>query len=437
MKNIIASDIRYKNVLNKFLKYESPNMQPNIKIEWIDANNYILQDKFNKKYIDFTSGIFAVNIGHKNANLIKNISKVLKKGIWHTYTFYNKYREVYLKKLINFVGQKKLSKCHLVSSGTEATETALKLIRMYGRSINKKKIGVICLQGNWHGRTLGSQMLSGKNKQSDWIGYFDKNIFHIDFPYPWIIKKKSSKKFFFDSLEKVFSKNFDYKNKIAAILLETFQGWGAIFYPEDYVREIEKFCIKHNILLCFDEMQSGFARTGKKFGFEHYKVKPDLICCGKGMGSGFPIAGVITGEKIINNSSVNGLSSTHSANALVCAAGIATIDEINKKNLVKKSFLLGAFFHKKLKLLKNKYDSIIFDTFGKGLIASLIFKNNRNFTSKQMADFVSEECLLNGLLVCNTGRESIKLGPPLTINKKTVIRALNILENAIKKTSLL
>ena len=139
MKNIITPDIRYKDVLIKFLKYESPNMQPNIKIEWTDASNYILKDKFKKKYIDFTSGIFAVNIGHKNHALIKNVLKVLKKGIWHTYTFYNKYREVYVKKLIKFVDQKKLSKCHLVSSGTEATETALKLIRIYGRSINKKK----------------------------------------------------------------------------------------------------------------------------------------------------------------------------------------------------------------------------------------------------------------------------------------------------------
>jgi 4-aminobutyrate aminotransferase-like enzyme len=437
MKNIITPDIRYKDVLIKFLKYESPNMQPNIKIEWTDASNYILKDKFKKKYIDFTSGIFAVNIGHKNHALIKNVLKVLKKGIWHTYTFYNKYREVYVKKLIKFVDQKKLSKCHLVSSGTEATETALKLIRIYGRSINKKKIGILCLKGNWHGRTLGSQMLSGNNKQSDWIGYFDKNIFHIDFPYPWVIKKKSSKRFFFKSLENVFKKNFDYKKNIAAILLETFQGWGAVFYPESYVREIEKFCLKHDILLCFDEMQSGFARTGKKFGFEHYKVKPDLICCGKGMGSGFPIAGVIASDKIINNDLVNGLSSTHSANALVCAAGIATIDEINKKNLVLKSAVLGNFFHKKLKLLKKKYYPIIFDTLGKGLIASIIFKNKKKITSKQLADFVSQECLLNGLLVCNTGRESIKLGPPLTINKKTIIKSINILENAIKKASYL
>ena len=84
-------------------------------------------------------------------------------------------------------------------------------------------------------------------------------------------------------------------------MLETFQGWGAVFYPKNYVKNIEKFCKKNNIILCFDEMQSGFARTGKKFGFEHYNVKPDMICCGKGMGSGFPLSGVIASKKIFSN----------------------------------------------------------------------------------------------------------------------------------------
>jgi 4-aminobutyrate aminotransferase/(S)-3-amino-2-methylpropionate transaminase len=435
--NIITSNKRYKNILRFFSKYESIYMQPNIKIQWEDANDHILTDKFKKKYIDFTSGIFAVNIGYKNKHLINSILKVLKKGIWHTYLFYNSYRETYIKKLIKFVGQKKLSKCHLVSSGTEATETALKLVRTYGGSINKKKIGIICLHGNWHGRTVGSQMLSGNNKQSEWIGYFDKKIFHISFPYPWVMKNKNIKSFFYSSLKKVFGKNFNYKKNISAILLETFQGWGAIFYPKSYVKEVEKFCLKNNILLCFDEMQSGFARTGKKFGFEHYNVKPDLICCGKGMGSGFPLSGVLTNDKIINNNSVSGLSSTHSANALVCAAGIATIDEINRNKLVYKSLKLGNFFHKKLNLIKNKYQLIISHALGKGLIAALIFKNTKNMTAKQIADFVSLECLYNGLLLCNTGRESIKLGPPLTISKKNLIKSLNILENAIKKVTLL
>ena len=432
-KNFITSNKKYKKIAKKFLSYETNNMQPNIKIQWKNANNFILTDRFGDKFIDFTSGIFAANIGHKNKSLIKKISEVMHKGIFHSYNFYNYYREEYILKLIKFINQKKLNKCHLVSSGTEATETALKLVRTYGKSKNKNKIGIICIGGNYHGRTIGSQMLSGKNKQSEWIGYFDKNIYHINFPYPWKIKKINAEKFFYNSLKTRFKKNFNFEKKITSIFLETFQGWGAVFYPKNYVKAVEKFCKKNKILLCFDEMQSGFARTGKKFGFEHYNVIPDLICCGKGMGSGMPLAGVVTSNKIMNNPLVSGLTSTHSANPIVCAAGTATIDEINKRKLVKKSYLLGKLFHQKLQLMKKKYSEIIFETLGVGLIGSVIFKDYKGIKSKYIADYISQECLSNGLLICNTGRESIKLGPPLTISTNGIEKALKILDNAINK----
>ena len=197
MEKSISASKKYKKISNTFLRYESIGMQPNIKIQWKNANNYFIEDKFKNKYIDFTSGIFAVNIGYKNKNLNNSISKVLKSGTAHTYTYFNEQRENYVKNLIKFVNQKKLKKCHLVSSGTEATETALKLVRTYGQTINKEKKGIICIKGNWHGRTVGSQMLSGKNNQSKWIGYFDKNIYHIDFPYPWKINKNNDLKTFF------------------------------------------------------------------------------------------------------------------------------------------------------------------------------------------------------------------------------------------------
>ena len=438
MREPISDNKNYNKISKNFLKYESLGMQPNIRIQWSKAKNYHVEDRFKKKYMDFTSGIFAVNIGHKNKNLINSTTKVLRSGIAHTYTYFNQYRENYVKNLINFINQKKLKKCHLVSSGTEATETALKLVRTYGQSINKKKIGIICIKGNWHGRTVGSQMLSGKNGQSKWIGYFDRNIFHVDFPYPWQFKdKRDLKSFFKKSLKKRFKTGYNFKRNITAILLETFQGWGAVFYPKEYIQEIKSFCAKNNILLCFDEMQSGFGRTGKKFGFEHYNVSPDLICCGKGMGSGFPLSGVITSKKVMDNKLVSGLSSTHSSNALVCAAGLTTLNEIKNKNLVKKSAELGKFFHIELNKLRKKFDKIIFQTLGKGLIASIIFKNKKNITATEIANYVSKECLLSGLLVCNTGRESIKLGPPLTIDKKGIKKAIQILDKAITKGYLL
>ena len=119
------------------------------------------------------------------------------------------------------------------------------------------------------------------------------------------------------------------------IILETFQGWGAIFYPNNCKTNRKIFCSKNNIILCFfDEMQSGFARTGKNSDFEHYKAKHSMICCGKNYGfSGFSLSGVIASKKIFDNKQISGLSSTHSSNPIACAAGIATIEIINSKKL--------------------------------------------------------------------------------------------------------
>jgi len=230
----------------KYLKYETANMSPNIKIKWKKANSYYIYNHKNKKFIDFTSGIFASCLGYKNKNLNNKIKKVLKDGFSHNYNFYNNYREKYISKLIEFINSKKLKKCFLTSAGTEATETALKLARIYGSSINKSKIGIISIKGNWHGRTMGSQMLSGKNNDSEWVGYYDKFMHQINFPYPWE-KRSSEKNFFKDSLKKTFHKNFNFKKNISMIILETFQGWGAVFYPKVYVKEIEKFCKKNKI----------------------------------------------------------------------------------------------------------------------------------------------------------------------------------------------
>jgi 4-aminobutyrate aminotransferase / (S)-3-amino-2-methylpropionate transaminase / 5-aminovalerate transaminase len=423
---------KYLNLEKKHLKYETKNMTPNIRIKWKKAYDYKIVDSENKKYIDFTSGVFTSSIGYNNNHLKKIIKEAMDKGFNHSYHYYNEYREKYVSKLIKFINSPKLKKCFLTSAGTEATETAIKLARIYGSSINKNKLGIITIKGNWHGRTMGSQMLAGKNEASKWIGFFDKNIYQIDFPYPWH-KNSYNKSFFHNSLKKTFKKNFNFKNKVSMIMLETFQGWGAIFYPKDYVKQIQKFCLKNNILLCFDEMQSGFARTGKKFGFEHYNVNPDMICCGKGMGSGFSLSGLISSNKVLSNKNISGLSSTHSSNPISCAAGIATIDIINKKKLVNNSRIQGVKLHKSLKKIVSQYDQILLTSLGYGLIASLIFKSYKKYSGKYFADKVSLKCLNRGLLVCNTGRESIKLGPPLIINNSAINQATRILSESIQE----
>ena len=414
-----------------FNKFEPKSMVPNINIYWKKAKGFYVWDKNNKKYIDFTSTIFVSNIGHSNPKLIKKIKDVLKNPISHSYVYYNKYRQEYVSKLIKFVNQKKLNQCFFMSSGTESTEVALKLIRLNGLKQSKEKKGIICLSGNWHGRTMGAQLLSDNQDQSKWITTKDKDIFHIDFPYPWI-KGYDKKGFFTNSIKKKFNKNFKFDKKISGIMLEAFQGWGSLFYPKNYIDELKLFAKKNKILIAMDEMQSGFARTGKKFCFEHYNFVPDIVCCGKGMGSGVPISGIITSKKIMSIPNAN-LQSTHSGNPLSCAAGSATIDEINRLNLVTKTDEKGKIFKKHLDNFAVKYSNIIKCVTGKGLIGAIIFKSIKKIDAKEIADKISMNCFNKNLLLVNTGRDSIKFGPPLTITSKVLNQSMIILENSIKK----
>jgi 4-aminobutyrate aminotransferase-like enzyme len=420
-----------KSLFKSLSKVESRSMHGQMPIAWDKAKNFNIFDIAGNKFIDFTSTIFVANIGHSNPRLIKYIKLALSKNFLHSYAYINKIREKYIKKLILFAG-KNFQKAFLMSAGTEATEAALKLMRMHGQKQGKRKLGIICFEGNWHGRTMGAQMMSGNIKQKEWIGYQDPNIYHLPFPYPWILKNNESEKFLIDSLKKI-EKKINLKKDICGVMIETFQGWGAIYYPKEYVKLLFKICKKNNILITFDEMQSGFARTGYKFGYEYYGVKPDLICCGKGMGGGIPISGVIGKKNIMDLPEVGNMSSTHSANPLACYAGLAVLEEINKKKLLQNTKDKEKILFKKLNQIKDKFPKEILYVQGKGLIAALIFNLRSKNNVKKILKSIVEECLKNGLLVVYTGRESIKIGPPLTITKEALIEGINVLDQAITK----
>ena len=420
-----------KSLFKSLSKVESRSMHGQMPIAWDKAKNFNIFDIAGNKFIDFTSTIFVANIGHSNPRLIKYIKLALSKNFLHSYAYINKIREKYIKKLILFAG-KNFQKAFLMSAGTEATEAALKLMRMHGQKQGKRKLGIICFEGNWHGRTMGAQMMSGNIKQKEWIGYQDPNIYHLPFPYPWILKNNESEKFLIDSLKNI-EKKINLKKDICGVMIETFQGWGAIYYPKEYVKLLFKICKKNNILITFDEMQSGFARTGYKFGYEYYGVKPDLICCGKGMGGGIPISGVIGKKNIMDLPEVGNMSSTHSANPLACYAGLAVLEEINKKKLLQNTKDKEKILFKKLNQIKDKFPKEILYVQGKGLIAALIFNIRSKNNVKKILKSIVEECLKNGLLVVYTGRESIKIGPPLTITKEALIEGINVLDQSITK----
>ena len=350
----------------------------------------------------------------------------------HTYTYASSERINYLEYLINNTPEQ-FEKAFLLSAGTEATEAALKLMRLNGQKQEKRKGGVICFNGAFHGRTMGAQMMTGNNSAKEWVGYQDPNIHHLNFPYPWEIE--NPKDFFEFEIEKLLKdKNLDPNKDLCGFMLETFQGWGAVFYPKDFVQALMEFAKKYNMLVTFDEMQAGFGRTGKLFGYEHYEVEPDILCCGKGASSGLPLAIVLGSKEIMDLPDVGSMSSTHSANPLVCVAGHQNLKAMLEDGLIDNSKNLGSIFHQRLNEIKNRYPNHLKYIFGKGLLAALIFMDENNKPLSGLCDKISEKAFQKGLLVVHTGRESIKLAPPLSITEEAMLEGLTVIEQCIKES---
>lgn len=419
-----------QEIIERLTKVESRSMQGQMPIVWSRASDYSIYDISNNKFIDFTSTIFVANVGHSNPRVIEALRSSLDSPLLSCYAYSNTLRCEYIEKLVEFAGPA-FQKAFLLSAGTEATEACLKLMKMNGIKRKKKKLGIICIENNWHGRTMGAQMMSSNTKQKEWITHCDPDIHHIPFPYPWNPSANNPTTFLSKSLDEL-GKKVNLSTDICGVMLETFQGWGAVFYPIEYVQAIRKFCDENGLLLCFDEMQAGFARTGKNFGFEHYNVTPDLIACGKGMGGGLPLSGVIGKSEIMDLPDVGNMSSTHSANPLVCAAGSAVIEEILSHSLCEQALTKGSYLKSLLLELQSKYPMLVSFVLGEGLILALHFHYlpDPNLSS-YLASNVCEMCYQKGLLLVHTGRESIKIGPPLTIPKHALSEAVSIIDESI------
>lgn len=422
-------------IFRRLEKVESRSMHGQLPIVWDKAEDFSVYDIASNCWIDFTSTIFVANVGHSNRRVSDAISKQIAYPLYSCYAYANSVRADYIERLIKFAG-KPFEKAFLLSAGTEATEAAMKLMRLNGQKSAKRRRGIICIENNWHGRTLGAQMMSSNLAQREWIGYQDADIHHIPFPYPWVLDGRSGEEFLNQALSKLNAAGIDLAQDICGFMLETFQGWGAVFYPKDFVKAIEKVCRENGILLAFDEMQAGFGRTGKAFGYMHYGVTPDLIACGKGMGGGLPLAGVIGRAEVMDLPDVGNMSSTHSANPMVCAAGLAVLEELESRNLIIESERKGNIFRGALESIQQRYPERVSLILGNGMIYAILFKDletgepDAAFTSE-----VAERCMQKGVLVVHTGRESIKLGPPLTITDDALLEGLSVLGEAIAEVA--
>ncbi|AKL15441.1 TPA: 4-aminobutyrate--2-oxoglutarate transaminase [Kluyvera intermedia] len=391
------------------------------------AENATLWDVEGNEVIDFAAGIAVLNTGHRHPKIVAAVEKQLQAFTHTAYQIVPYESYVSLAERINErVPVDGPAKTAFFSTGAEALENAVKIARAY-----TKRPGVITFGGGFHGRTYMTMALTGKvAPYKIGFGPFPGSIFHAQFPNTLHgVSTDDALK----SLDRIFKADIA-PDQVAAILLEPVQGEGGFnIAPDDFMQALRKLCDTHGILLITDEVQSGFARTGKLFAVEHYSVKPDLITMAKSLAGGLPLSAVAGRAEVMDAPAPGGLGGTYAGNPLAVAAAHAVMDVIDEENLCERANHLGK--HLVEVLTKAKADCpYIADIRAQGSMVAVEFNDPQSGEpSAEFTKQVQDKALAAGLLLlsCGVYGNVIRFLYPLTIPEVQFRKALDILYQSL------
>jgi len=355
-------------------------------------------DTDNNEYIDCMGGYGVALVGHRNERVVNAIKSQIEKVITVHSSFYNKTREEFLQTLID-VAPAGLSQVHLNNSGAESVEAGIKFARKFtGRK------GMVAMKGSYHGKSMGALSLTFNPKYRE---SFKPLVEKVTFsPYGDI-----------DALQTAVDKD------TAFVILEPIQGESGIHVPPDgFLQDVRKVCDENESLLVFDEIQSGLGRTGSMWASEHWETIPDIMCLAKGIAGGVPMGVTLVKPDILSVMKKGEHSSTFGGNPLACAAGTATLQALTQDGLIENAKNMGGKFLRGLNDLKSKH-KIIREVRGRGLMIGVELK----FEVKD----ILMEGIKKGLLLLYSGRNILRLLPPLVISDEDVTKSLQILDELL------
>jgi 4-aminobutyrate aminotransferase / (S)-3-amino-2-methylpropionate transaminase / 5-aminovalerate transaminase len=399
---------------------------------WDKAKDFQVFDPSGNVWLDWTSGVLVANVGHSHPKVKQAIIDAVENDLLHTFAFPNENRETLVRALLA-KSPIPLSKVYLFTTGSETVECAIKLARTYGQTLVPQKTAIVTFQNAFHGRTLGAQMAGGIPNLKTWIKEPVGGFYQLPFPDGFRVPHYS----FSDFLESLHGSGLS-SDRIAGVMLESYQGGGASFAPTQFIQELRAWCDANQIQLIFDEVQAAFGRTGKYFAFEHYGVVPDLICCGKGLSGSLPISAVIGRSLLMDLQEPGEMTSTHAGNPVCCAAAVASLKVIDEENLVERAKASGEILHRCLNRLRDK-NEVIGAVHGKGLVAGLhIVDPQTGGPDSHAAAELIYQCFIRGLLLfapLGFGGATIKVCPPLTTPEDALTEALEVFEEALASIS--
>jgi 4-aminobutyrate aminotransferase/(S)-3-amino-2-methylpropionate transaminase len=399
----------------------------------------VIKDVDGNTLLDFAGAIGVINIGHCAPNVVKAIQQQAEKYI-HTCALVTTFEPmVELCELLNKVTPGNFpKKTLLANSGSEAVENAVNIARYY-----TKRKGVICFEGGYHGRTSLTLSLTSKHGLfKKGFGPFAGDIYRV--PAPNVYRKP-------DQMTEEEYIDFSIKNvrnalisqvdpsDLAAILIEPVQGEGGFIpMPKRFLQELRNICTESGAVLIFDEIQSGFGRTGKLFASEHYGIAPDIITTAKSLGAGLPISATVGKAEIMDAVHLGGVGGTYGGSPVTCAAAIEVIKEMTSSDFLKQAEKVGKIMESRLAEWKEKY-SIVGDVRGLGAMRLVEFVKDRNAKTPDM-DLtlkIVKDAVANGLILIRAGLYSncIRLLPPLVITEEQLHEGLDVLEAAIARAN--
>lgn len=392
-----------------------------------------LWDVEGKRYIDFAGGIAVLNTGHNHPKIKAAVAAQLD-NFSHTcfqVTPYESYVAL-AEKLNALVPGPTPKQTMFVTTGAEAVENAVKIARQHtGRS------GVIAFNGAFHGRTLMGMALTGKVvPYKAGFGPFPAEIYHAPFPaaYRGVSVADSLK-----ALENLFKSDVDPK-RIAAMIVEPVQGEGGFnIAPAEWLQALRKICDEHGILLIIDEIQTGFARTGKMFAVEYAGIEPDMMTLAKSLAGGFPLSAVVGKKSVMDSCNPGGLGGTYAGSPLGCVAGLAVLEVIEEEKLCDRANTIGALMVDRLNGMANRntLSPVIGEIRALGGMVAVELLKNRD-TREPDADLTKalvQKCAAKGLVIlsCGTYGNVIRFLVPLVASDALVNEGMDVLEAALEE----
>ncbi len=421
------NSLKYKALSEK---YESRCLNFQAPIVWDHAEGVTVWDVDGNRFIDWTSGVLVTNVGHAHPELAKAVGDQANR-LLNCYDFPTVERVTLAEKMVKLMPDN-LDKAFFATVGSEAVDAALRVAKRY-----TGKFEIISFYGGFHGRTIGTMSIAGKMGTKKLFGPVIPGVINVPFPDPYRNPFGSSDRDvagqcleFMDT-----AVNAQSTGSVAGLIIEPYQGAaGFIFPPEGFLKSLEEWCKDRDIIFILDEVQSSFGRTGKFMALEWENLSPNLVCIGKGIGSGMPISCLAAESRIMEALEEGEMSSTWGGNPICCAASHAILDIFEKENLVENALIIGEHMKKRLSDMKEKC-RFLGDVRGNGLVMGIDIVRDKKTKERnpETTHKIISACCENGLLIGAVSGNVLRVAPPLVITMEEADESLDIMEKVLMK----